>query len=507
MGVRLHCKKRFSLNLTFRPSGVFHNELPHTNTYVYYPIQKNQCQVVLIFVKFVILVIFCSKIISMKEDEIVKSAGAKVLKSGESAADYVLSTDTRSIKAGEIYLPLKGANFDGEKFIQDALKKGAAGYFTTGDEVFDGASVVFKVENTLEAYLKLAGYYREKINPKVIGITGSSGKTTAKEMMYSVVSQKYRTVKTFSNHNNEIGFCQTVFEMAPETEVLIVEMGMRGPGEIELISRYARPDIAVITNAGTSHIGRLGSVENIAKAKCEIALHLNPNGTFIALDQDRIKNNVNFSGEKVYFSLKNVEITEKNQSYTRFIYDDEEYELSVAGDYNVEDALAVIETAKRLNIGYENIKAGLRAYKPIEKRWEALSVAGFKLINDSYNANPDSMKASVKTFVELYEKPVVVLGNMGELGENEIELHKEVGKFLAELKNIKNVKFLTVGNLAAEIGKELEKSGIPVKSFGTNEEVSRYILANPDIGNTIFLKASRTMKFEEIIENLKRGAL
>ena len=467
---------------------------------------KISCQVVLIFVKFVISVIFCSKIINMKEDEIVKATGAKVLKSGGTLKDYVFSTDTRSIKAGEIYLPLKGANFDGEKFIADALDNGAAGYFTTGDEVFGGAEVVFKVPDTLEAYLKLANFYRKKINPKVIGITGSSGKTTAKEMMYSVLSRKFKTVKTFSNHNNEIGFCQTVFEMTPDTQALIVEMGMRGLGEIELISRYAQPDIALITNAGTSHIGRLGSLENIAKAKCEIAEHLNSKGTFIALDQDRIKKNVKFSGEKVYFSLKDVQILAKKPSYSRFIYKNKEYELNVEGDYNIENSLGIIEAAERLGAGYDDIKAGLAAYRPIEKRWEAVTAGGFRIINDSYNANPDSMKASVKTFAELYENPVVILGDMAELGEAEIELHKEVGRFLAE-QNVKNVKFLTVGNLAAEIGKELEAAGVSVKYFKNNGEVSRYILDNSDIGNTIFLKASRVMKFEEIIENLKRGKL
>lgn len=453
-----------------------------------------------------ISVIFCSKIINMREDEIVKATGSQILKSVGSAADYVFSTDTRSIKEGEIYLPLRGANFDGEKFIQDALKKGAAGYFTSCGEVFDRAKVVFKVPDTLEAYLKLAGFYRKKINPKVIGITGSSGKTTAKEMIYSVLSQKFRTVKTFSNHNNEIGFCQTVFEMSQDTQVLIVEMGMRGLGEIELISRYAQPDIALVTNAGSSHIGRLGSLENIAKAKCEIAQHLNPKGVFIALDQDRIKNNVLFDGEKIFYSLNDVQILEKKPSYSKFIYKNKVYELNVEGDYNIENALGIIEAAEKLEVHYTDIKSGLFAYKPIEKRWEIQNLAGFKIINDSYNANPDSMKASVKTFIELYENPVVILGDMAELGLEEVELHRDVGRFLAR-QNIKNVKFLTVGNLAAEIGSELVKSGACVEKFGNNNEVSCYILDNLNVGNTIFLKASRAMKFEEIIENLKRGKL
>ena len=205
--------------------------------------------------------------------------------------------------------------------------------------------------------------------------------------------------------------------------------------------------------------------------------------------------------------MKNVRILEKKPSYSKFIYKNKEYELNVEGDYNIENALGIIETAEKLGVPYPDIRSGLFAYKPIEKRWEVQNLAGVKIINDSYNANPDSMKVSVKTFIELYENPVVVLGNMCELGENEVELHREVGRYLTEQKNIKNVKFLTVGNLAAEIGSELEKSGVFVRKFDNNNDVSCYILDNSNVGNTIFLKASRAMKFEEIIENLKRGKL
>ena len=441
----------------------------------------------------------------MREDEIVKACGAVVLKSGESGVEYAFSTDTRTIKKGDIYLPLKGENFDGENFIQDALNKGASGYFTTQERVFDGAQVVFKVDDTLSIYLMLANFYKNKINPKVVGITGSSGKTTTKEMVYSVLSQKFKTVKTFSNHNNEIGFCQTVFEAQPETEILIIEMGMRGLGEIELISKYAQPDYAIITNAGSAHVGRLGSLENIAKAKCEIARFLNPKGAFISLDQQRIKDALHYDGEKVYYSINNVQIKEQKPSYSRFIYKNYEYELNVEGDYNIENSLAAIEVGFKLGMSYDEIKRGLASYRPIEKRWEVEEIGNLKIINDSYNANPESMKASVKTFAELYVNPVVVLGNMGELGENEIYYHKEVGKYLAQ--TCKNVKFLTVGNLAREIAKILVNSGFEVASFDNNEQAACYILDNLNIGYTIFLKASRAMKFEEIIEHLKRGKI
>lgn len=423
-------------------------------------------------------------------DEIKRATGAQVTGEGE----FEISTDTRTIKKGDLYLPLKGANFDGEAFCDKALEAGASACFCT-KEMQNG----IKVDDTLTAYLQIANFARRKYNPKVVGVTGSSGKTTTKEMIYSVVSEKFKTHKTFSNHNNEIGFCQTVLSMNEDTEVLIIEMGMRGLGEIELITKYAEPDLAVITNAGSAHIGRLGSLDNIAKAKCEITSALKE--TLIAHDNERIKKFTNFDGEKIFYSIKDVKILEKRSGYSKFIYKGNEYELNVEGDYNIENSLSAIEIGYKLGMIYDEIRKGLLGYKPIEKRWETQNIKGFNIINDSYNANPESMKASVSTFLELYEKPVVVLGNMGELGENEIEFHREVGRYLG--KKFKKGMFLTVGNLARYIGEELSKCGLNVKSFENNIETSRYILDNLNAGSTIFLKASRAMKFEEIIEYLK----
>ena len=427
---------------------------------------------------------------------------AVVLKSSVDIAFYSISTDTRTIKAGDIYLPLKGESFDGEKFIEQALEKGAVGYFTTGDIVFDKAKVVFKVENTLEAYMKLARFYRRKLNPVTVAITGSSGKTTTKELVNSVLSQKFVTHKTFSNHNNEVGLCQTVLGMSDNTQVLVVEMGMRGLGEIELLSKFAEPDYAIITNAGSAHIGRLGSLDNIAIAKSEIVSSLKENGALIAHNNPRLKKFANFNGEKIWYSVDDVKILEQRQGYSKFEYKGNVYELNVEGLYNIENSLSAIELGYKLGMTYDEILKGLLAYKPIEKRWEVEDVRGLKVINDSYNANPESMKASVSTFIELYENPIVILGNMGELGESEVELHQDVGRFLAK-KSKNNVKYLTVGNLAKYIGKELSEAGFFVKNFENNDEVSRYILDNVNVGCKIFLKASRSMKFEQILENLR----
>ena len=321
-------------------------------------------------------------------------------------------------------------------------------------------------------------------------------------MVYSVLSQKYNTVKTFSNHNNEVGFCQTVLGMDEDTQALIVEMGMRGLGEIDLISTHLKPNYAIITNSGSAHVGRLGSLDNIAIAKCEIANGLKSDGTFIALNQEIIKKHLNFKGEKIFYSLRDVKILEIKPSYSKFEYKGNVYELNVEGDYNIENSLSAIELGYKLGMTYSQIKSGLLSYRPIEKRWEVENAGNFKFVNDSYNANPESMKASVKAFIELYPNPVVVLGDMGELGENEIEYHKQVGEFLGKLN--KNVLYLTVGNLAKEIGKPLKEKGIDIKNFDSCNEVSRYIVENLNNSNTIFLKASRSMKFEQIIENIKR---
>lgn len=438
----------------------------------------------------------------MFKKDLIEATGAVVLKD-EVREDqcFGISTDTRTITEKDIYLPLKGANFDGEKFIDSP---GIKAYFTTTDRVCENADFVLKVDNTLDAYLKLAQYYIGKVRPKaVIGVTGSSGKTTTKEIIYSVLSKKFKTHKTFSNHNNEIGFCQTVFGMDSDTEVLIVEMGMRGLGEIELISKHLKPDYAVITNSGSAHVGRLGSLDNIAVAKCEIASGLRSNGTLFANNQDIIKKHIRFDGNKVYYSIKDVEIIDKSVSYSKFSYRGSEYELNVEGDYNIENSIPAVELGLSLGMTHQEICEGLASYRPIEKRWEVEKIGGLKFINDSYNANPESMKASVKTFVELYANPVVILGDMGELGENEVEYHRHVGEYLSGLN--KSVKYLTVGKLASEIANILIAKGFDAVSFNSNEEVSCYILENLDSGNTIFLKASRSMKFEEILESVKRG--
>lgn len=438
----------------------------------------------------------------LNSDEILKATEATALKISDNCEFlFGFSTDTRTITSNDIYIPLKGENFDGHNFISKALENGAKGYFTSDKtKFFEQAENIYYVPDTKEAYLQLANFYKNKINPYTIAITGSSGKTTVKEMMFSVFKNAGNTVKSVLNHNNEIGLCQTLGTVENDTKYLIVEMGMRGFGEIELLSKYAQPDIAVIVNAGSAHIGRLGSLLNIAKAKYEIVKYLKPDGILISHDNPLIKQINTNCHKTVYFSLedKNLEITEMASTYCKFIYKNYDYKLNVTGEHNIQNALAVIETALFAGLEPPLIAKGLEEFSPIEKRWEVQEIKGFKIINDSYNSNPESVKAALKTFLDLTANPkTVILGDMGELGIQEEEYHIKIGDFL---DNFNCDYVLTVGQLA----KYINPQKIKTKHFDDKKELVNFIKKELPKDSNILLKASRFMKFEEIIEELEK---
>lgn len=439
-------------------------------------------------------------IMQLSLSEIIKATNAEILKA-DGDKTYSFSTDTRTIK-DELYIPLKGKSFDGENFIKNALEVGAQGYFTSDkNKIYDNSQVILYVPDTKIAYLELAKFYKDKINPYTIAITGSSGKTTVKEMMYSVFKNANETVKSILNHNNEVGLCQTLSALKPTTKYLIIEMGMRGLGEIELLSKYSEPDIAIIANSGSAHIGRLGSLENIAKAKFEIAKYLKTNGVLIAHDNELIKQINNKKNQTIYFSIndKNLKILNMTSQTSEFEYKNHTYKLNVSGEHNVQNALSVIEAGLNAGLSEEIIKKGLEEFSPIEKRWAIEEIDGFKIINDSYNSNPESVKAAIKTFLDYTPNPKsLVLGDMGELGLNEEEYHIQTGKFIENF----NCDFvLTIGELA----KLIKPKNIKTIHFEAKEEIVKFIKRELPKNSNILLKASRFMKFEEIIEGLKKN--
>ncbi len=433
--------------------------------------------------------------------EIIKAAGPEVIKCKNSDAEFEFSTDTRTIKQGDIYIPLKGENFDGENFIENALNAGACGYFTSNKaKIYNNSGIILYTKDTKEAYLKLAGFYKNKINPYTIAVTGSSGKTTVKEMLYCVFKNAGETVKSLLNHNNEIGLCQTISSLESTAEYLIIEMGMRGSGEIELLSKYAEPDTAIIVNAGSAHIGRLGSLLNIAEAKFEITKYLKPSGVLIAHDNPLIRQINDNRHQTIYFGLNDKELSIKQMTneYSIFEYKGYTYKLNVSGEHNIQNALSVIEAGLFAKLDPQIIAEGLEEYMPVEKRWDVQNIAGFKIINDSYNSNPESVKAALKAFLSFTKMPKsVVLGDMGELGVNEKEYHIETGRFL---ERFECDYVLTLGRLAKYIEPENHK----VKHFDSKHELAEFMKQNLKKGSDILLKASRFMKFEEIIEELKK---
>ena len=296
-------------------------------------------------------------------DEIIKVTKAELLHKSNTDGTFDISTDTRTLQNLDgscIYLPLRGENYDGHNFIEKAIENGARGYFTEQKyKINKDADFVLYVKNTLTAYLELARYIRQKINPKVIAITGSSGKTTTKEMLASVLMTTFKTHKSKLNHNNEIGFCETMFSMPLDTEMLVVEMGMRNLGEIQLLTGYSLPDAGLITNLGSAHVERLGNLKNIAVAKCEIASNLNPDGIFIGSDSKLLEETLKYPGKKVLTKITNCKNISMEIGNTEFNYDGTAYKITVEGEYNIENALLVIEAAKWAGVSTDNIKKGL----------------------------------------------------------------------------------------------------------------------------------------------------
>ena len=447
----------------------------------------------------------------MTIDEIARAVGCPGSYPG--AVD-VISTDSRSLPEGCLFVALEGERFDGHDFIPAALRSGAAAAVAHERRDY-GPGTVLYVKNTQRALMEIAKAYRAKFSIRCVGVTGSVGKTTTKEMIADVLSCAYRTLKTEGNLNNEIGLPKTLFRLDRTTEAAVVEMGMQGLGEIAALADVARPDVGVITNIGVSHLERLGSRENILKAKLELADAL-PDGAPLLLcgDNDLLSRvriprlDVRFYGiENPACGLRAKDLRE-GAGETSFLLCGEFGELPVtipcAGRHNVLNALAAFSAGLALDIPPEKCAAALREYMPSGMRQKVVHWRGITVVEDCYNASPDSMRAALETLAghPCTGRRIAVLGGMLELGAISERAHREIGAFAAE-KGIDLL--LAYGGNACYYRQGASEGGIPAELFDDKEELLARLREEIRPGDTVWVKGSRGMRMEEILEGLYKG--
>ena len=453
----------------------------------------------------------------IKVEDIVRECKAKLVCGSEQIICGDFSKDTRLVKENDVYVGLKGESFDGNKLYEQALEKGAKVCILQDVEIsedikskyFDRAIII--VEDTIKALQQLAAYKRSLYNIPVVGITGSVGKTSARDMIASIVATKYKVWKTQGNYNNHLGLPLTILGLK-DHEALVVEMGMNHSGEISLLSKIAKPDIAVITNVGTAHIGNLGSREGILKAKLEILDGLKKDGVLIInkdddmlsswYDKQENKDNILTFGIDSDGDIKatDIEIGERGSS---FKINDKKFEVPVAGGHYIYHALLGILVGRELNISDEKIAEGIKSIELTKGRMEMIKCSDdIIVINDCYNANFDSMKAAVDYLGKVENRrKIAVLGDMLELGEFSEALHKKIGEEVS--KNDIDI-LITVGELGKLINDTADNSSLKKYHFDSNEEAIKKIKSIMENKDIVLVKASNAMKFIEIVEAIKK---
>lgn len=416
--------------------------------------------------------------------------------------------DTRKITKGCLFICIKGERFDAHQFAREALEKGAAAVMIHRNIEVDGNYVM--VEDTSKALLALGGYYRSKFDLRLVGLTGSVGKTTTKEFLYLVLSEKYNTIKTQGNLNNEIGLPQMLFQIDAGTEAAVIEMGMNHFGEIHKLSLAAKPTMALITNIGTSHIENLGSREGILKAKLEILDGLEKGSTVILNgDNDLLSGVKNDAYNIVFFGVDNGDFraeniiqTENETSFEISYYGKKQkIVIPTIGIHNVYNALAAFAVGYFLDIAPDLCAAGLNQYVPEGMRQKCVSRNGVTFIEDCYNASPDSMKAAISTLSNIKgNKKIAVLSDMLELGSYAETAHKEIGRTVAQ----SNIDYLlTVGEMSHFTAAAAAESGMKnVFHFNSKEELTEKLLEILENGDAVVFKASRGMKLEDVIHSV-----
>ena len=430
-----------------------------------------------------------------------------------------VAIDSRKVAANNLFIPLRGENVDGHSYVEKAKAQGAAASLWQKDVPNPPKDFpIIIVENTEVALQELARAYRQELNVKVIGVTGSNGKTTTKDMTAALLATTYKVHKTSGNYNNHLGLPLTILSMEEDTDVAVLEMGMSSRGEIEFLSKLARPDVAIITNIGESHLLDLGSREEIANAKLEIIEGLASGGTLIyygdePLLRDKMGNlleslHVLSFGRSHTNDLYAISIQQGNNltSYTVAGAIEGAYEIPVLGNHNVMNALAAMLVAKELKVDQEKICEGLAAIQLTNMRMEMVEGAnGEKIINDAYNASPTSMMAAIQLMEGLsgFNRKILILGDMLELGLQERDFHLKIGE---QISNDQIDKVFTFGPLAENIAIGALKtfSEENVQSYQSKQSLIDELKKQIEPNDLILVKASRGMRLEEVVQALQK---
>jgi len=426
---------------------------------------------------------------------------------GQNLSFSSVNTDSRTVKPGECFFAIAGENFDGHNFLPDVFAKGASCAVVSKDVSLSDYPIL-KVDDTIKALGRLAAWYRNDCNFKVVAITGSAGKTTTRQIVHHVLSKKFKTHQPAKNFNNFIGLPLTILAAPPDSQILILELATNHPGEIEYLSRIASPDIALVTNAYPAHLAGFGSIENIAKEKLSIAKGISPKGILIinadcpTLLDSANKQNLSFET----FTLSKIDVTIAPLS-GKFKIDNLTVEIPLPGRGNIENALAAWSICSKLGVSARYFADALKSITPVSMRSELLNIGTLTVISDCYNANPASMKNALDILTNLAAnkncRSVFICGDMAELGESEKSLHQQFGQQIAT----SGVHLLiTVGPLAALAADtaKIANPNLQTARFTQTAQLCDNLHKFIKDSDIILIKGSRINKLEIVIEKLKK---
>ncbi|MEP6603529.1 MAG: UDP-N-acetylmuramoyl-tripeptide--D-alanyl-D-alanine ligase [Spartobacteria bacterium] len=444
--------------------------------------------------------------------QLVDLAGVKLESGDGNVVVEKISTDSRTVKSGELFVALRGDNFDGHKFVEATTKAGAAGAIV--DLAWKGKVpkqfAVLRAQDTLIAYQTLAANYRKSLPLKVLAITGSNGKTSTKDFAAAVLARRYRVTKTEGNFNNHVGLPRTILETTSDHDVAVWEIGMNHPGEIAALAKIAAPDAAIITNIGVAHIEFMGSREAIAQEKGALAEAIGAQGTvilnaddeFSASIAERTQARVVLAGTTAGTVCAG-EITQSAEGSEFTILEGAHRcraQLPVPGLHMVQNALLAVAAGRVFGLSIEECAEGLAAAPLTKARLQIKEISGVQFIDDSYNANPDSMKAALRTLIELEAdgKRIAVLGYMGELGTEAESGHQEVGEAAATLGVD---QLITIGEMGETIAKAARAAGLEkTSSVRSTSEAAELLGEIAEPGDLVLVKGSRSARTEQVIE-------